>query len=33
MEEMRNAYKILFGKPAKKVHLGDVDVYGRIILI
>jgi hypothetical protein len=31
MGEMRNAHKILFGKPKRKVHLADV-VDGRTIL-
>jgi hypothetical protein len=31
MEEMRNAYKILVGKPEGKKHLEDKGVDGRII--
>jgi len=31
MEEMRNIYKILIGKPEGKNHLEDLDIDGRII--
>jgi hypothetical protein len=29
---MRNAYKVLVGKPERKRQLGGLGVYGRIIL-
>jgi hypothetical protein len=32
MEEMRNAYKTLFGKPKERHHSEDVGVDSRIIL-
>jgi hypothetical protein len=32
MEEVRNAYRILVGKPKGKRSLQDLDVGGRIIL-
>jgi hypothetical protein len=31
MEEMRNAYKILVGKPEGKSHFEDLGVEGKII--
>jgi hypothetical protein len=31
MDELRNAYNILVGKPEGKNHLGDLGVDGRII--
>jgi hypothetical protein len=32
MVQMRNAYKILTGKPEGKTHLEDIDVSGRILI-
>jgi hypothetical protein len=29
---MRGLYRFLLGKPERKIHLGDPDVDGRIIL-
>jgi hypothetical protein len=29
---MRNAYKILAGKPELREHLGNIGVHGRLIL-
>jgi hypothetical protein len=32
MEEIRNAYKILVGKLERKGHLGNLGVYGKVVL-
>jgi hypothetical protein len=32
MEEVRGVYRVLVGKPGGRVHLGDPDVDGKIIL-
>lgn len=33
MEKVRNTYRILFGKPERRVKLERIDVIGRITLV
>jgi hypothetical protein len=33
VEEVRNTYRILFGKPERRVQLERIDISGRMILI